>query len=141
MCVCVCVCVCPQVSRAKAPLPPPPRTPFHVELWSGTATSLLHSCDPLLRQAWAQIATETGTPETATVAAVAEDGSETETCGCEGSLCDVCVYGGVRTVRQAVRLLQRLGLLGSSPAEAMQAAAAFTHNYLTVNTYTYEPQR
>jgi len=50
------------------------------------------------------------------------------------------IYSPVFRMRDLMALLQRLCLL-PTPAMAMQAAAALTYNYLTMNTYDMEEQR
>ncbi len=181
-----------QVSKAKATLPPPPRTPFHLEMWAGNATSVLKASDQLLRAAWAGLsdlpsASATGAQAAVGAAATASDGAEPEAeeedlerkvAQLAGKVTDKDLYAQVSlpacprphekqyqparlrmsaprappnvspcppcpqvfTVRQALQLLQRLGVVGGAGV-AMQAAAAMTFNYLTVNTYTYETHK
>lgn len=50
------------------------------------------------------------------------------------------MYSPVYRVRDFMALLKQLALL-PTPTLAMQAAAALTFNYLTMNTYEFEEQR
>lgn len=155
-----------QASKTKATLPPPPRTPFHLEMWSGNATSLLHASQDLLKRSWGLIAPDGGAlagtgcagqfpfasrpNTTASDVSLSNDQAAKAPASCSGKTPssatamtkqgDDVLHNQVKSVRQALQMLQRLGLL-SNPAEALQAAAALTFNYLTINTYTYEPTR
>jgi len=59
---------------------------------------------------------------------------------CPCPLLPTAIYGPVYRVRDFMALLQQLSLL-PTPQLAMQAAAALTSNYLTMNTYEFEETR
>jgi hypothetical protein len=87
--------------------------------------NVLQEHSPVLAAAWQRLVAAAGKQE----AAGGEQHQEEQQ-----------LYLASSSVRSALRLLKELGLLPGT-AEATQAAAAMTFNYLTINTYGYELQR
>mmetsp|Transcript_1547 Transcript_1547/g.3780 ORF Transcript_1547/g.3780 Transcript_1547/m.3780 type:complete len:812 (+) Transcript_1547:196-2631(+) len=126
-----------QVSKSKATLPPPPRLPYHMEMWAGNAMAVLQAQQELLHAVWGVLAESVAATDGTVVRQPVRQLARHITCEQQQLIELENIYGPVYRVRDFMALLQNLSLL-PTPQLAMQAAAALTSNYLTMNTYEFE---